>query len=74
MRKVSSQIFVKSICAKFHQNWPNGLATKCCDRQTHTQTHTRVHTYLIPGVNIFSPEMTEYKKAFVSGMKMTNNL
>ena len=56
MRKVSSQILVKSTCEKFHQNWPNGLATKCCDRHTHVQT------YLIPGVNIFSLEMTEYKK------------
>ena len=57
MRKVSSQILVVSICVKFHQNRPNGLATNCCD------THTYIHTDIphIPGVNIFSNEMTEYK-------------
>ena len=46
-----------SICVKFHQNWPNGVATNCCDR--HTDRHTDVQTYLIPGVNIFRHEMTK---------------
>ena len=34
------------------------------DTQTDTQTHrhTDAQTGLIPGVNIFSNEMTEYKK------------
>ena len=45
MRKVSSQILVVSICVKFHQNRPNGVATKCCDRHTHTQTHTHTDTH-----------------------------
>ena len=63
MRKASAQILVKSTCEKFHQNWPNGLAKKCCDRQTHVQT------YLIPGVNIFSLEMAEYKKCIFLEME-----
>ena len=60
MRKVSSQILDKVICVKFYQNRPNGAKMKGCDRQTHRQTHTQ--TGLIPGVNIFSNEMTEYNK------------
>ena len=66
MRKVSSQILVKIICVKFHQNRPEDAATKGCDRQTDTQTHRQTHTQtgLIPGVNIFSNEMTEYKNTF----------
>ena len=32
MRKVSSQILVKIICEKFHQNRPQDAATKGCDR------------------------------------------
>ena len=31
------------------------------DRHTHTHTQTDAQTGLIPGVNIFSNEMTEYK-------------
>ena len=64
MRKVSSQNLVKVICVNFHQNRPNGVAIKCCDGQTHRQTHTHTDTQtgLIPDVNIFSYEMTEYKK------------
>ena len=63
MRKVSSQILAKVICVKFHQNRPNGAKMKGCDRQTDTQTDTQTdaETGLIPGVNIFSNEMTEYK-------------
>ena len=69
MRKVSSQNLVKVICVSFHQNRPNGVAIKCCDRHTDTQTHTHTHTHthtdtqtgLILDVNIFSYEMTEYK-------------
>ena len=60
MRKVSSQILDKVICVKFHQNRPNGAKMNGCDRQTHT--HTDAQTGLIPGVNIFSYEMTEYNK------------
>ena len=56
MRKGSSQILVKVICVKFHQNRPQDAATKGCDRPTDEQTG------LIPGVNIFSNEMTEYKE------------
>ena len=59
MRKVSSQILDKVICVKFHQNRPNGAKMKGCDRQTHTKTDEQ--TGLIPGVNIFSNEMTKYK-------------
>ena len=33
------------------------MTTNCCDIQK--DTHTDVQTYLIPGVNIFSNEMTE---------------
>ena len=64
MRKVSSQNLVKVICVNFHQNRPNGVAIKCCDTQTdrHTHTHTDTQTGLILDVNIFSYEMTEYKK------------
>ena len=60
MRIVSSQNLVKVICVNFHQNWPNGVAIKCCDG--HTYRHTDTQTGLIPDVNIFSYEMTEYKK------------
>ena len=64
MRKVSSQILDKVICVKFHQNRPNGAKMKGCDRQTHRHTDTQTHTQtgLIPGVNIFSNEMTEYNE------------
>ena len=31
-------------------------------RHTHTHTHTDTQTGLVPGVNIFSNEMTEYEK------------
>ena len=43
---LSSQILVKVICVKFHQNRPEDAATKGCDRQTDTQTnrHTDTHT------------------------------
>ena len=62
MRKVSSQILDKVICVKFHQNRPNGAKMKGCDRHTDRQTDRQTHaqTGLIPGVNIFSNEMTEY--------------
>ena len=61
MRKVSSQNLVKVICVNFHQNRPNGVAIKRCDGQTYR--HTDTQTGLIPDVNIFSYEMTEYKNA-----------
>ena len=63
MRKVSSQNLVKVICVNFHQNRPNGVDTKCCDRHTHI--HTDAQTGLIPDVNIFSYEMTEYKNRLI---------
>ena len=63
MRKVSFQILDKVICVKFHHNGPNGAKMKGCDRQTHTHTQTAAQTGLIPGVNIFCNEMTEYKNA-----------
>ena len=62
MRKVSSQNLVKVICVNFHQNRPNGVEIKCCDGQTYR--HTDTQTGLVPGVNIFSNEMTEYKNNF----------
>ena len=43
MRKVSSQILVKSICVKFHQNWPNGLATNCNYRDVKVVLPRRVN-------------------------------
>ena len=61
MRKVSSQNLVKVICVNFHQNRPNGVAIKCCDRHTYTHTHTDTQTGLVLDVKIFSYEMTEYK-------------
>ena len=64
MRKVSSQNLVKVICVNFHQNRPNGVEIKCCDRHTHIHTciHTDTQTGLVLDVNIFSYEMTEYKQ------------
>ena len=46
MRKVSSQNLVKVICVNFHQNRPNGVAIKCCDRHTDTHIHTHTHTHI----------------------------
>ena len=67
LRKVSSQIFVKVMWSKFHQNRPRIVEMRGCDRQT--DTHTSTHPHIrpdaqtgVPQINIFSPEMTEYKK------------
>ena len=40
LRKVSSQNLVKIMWSKFHQNRPNSVQIKGCDRQTHTHIHT----------------------------------
>ena len=58
LRKVSSQIFVKIIWSKFHQNRPRIVEMRGCYRQTHTHTDAQMGSVW---VNIFSPEMTEYK-------------
>ena len=58
LRKVSSQIFVKIIWSMFHQNRPRIVEMRGRDRYTDILTHRRGS----PWVNIFSPEMTEYKK------------
>ena len=42
LRKVSSQNLVKIMWSKFHQNRPNSVQIKGCDRRTHTHTH--IHT------------------------------
>ena len=43
---------------KFHQNRPNCVQIKGCDRHTHIYTHTNRRTDMPrPRVNIFSPEM-----------------
>ena len=41
LRKVSSQNLVKIMWSKFHQNRPNSVQIKGCDRQTHRHTYTR---------------------------------
>ena len=42
----SSQNLFQVVCVNFHQNRPTGVATKCCDKQTHRQSHrqTQKHT------------------------------
>ena len=42
LRKVSSQNLVKIMWSKFHQNRPNSVQIKGCDRRTHIHTH--IHT------------------------------
>ena len=44
--------FYKIMWSKFHQNQLNSVQIKGCDRRTHRAR---------PGVNMFSPKMTEYK-------------
>ena len=39
LRKVSSQFSLKIMWSKFHQNRPNSVQIKGCDRQTHIHTH-----------------------------------
>ena len=62
-RKVSSQFYVKTMWSKFLQNqlklWKLKTTT---DRQTHRQTDKRTHRQGSSLDNIFTPEMTEYKK------------
>merc|ERR1712240_819126 len=56
--------------SKFHQNRPRILEMRGQDTDTHTHKHTDTHTHThilthrrgSPWVNIFSPEMTKYKK------------
>ena len=49
LRKVSSQIFVKIMWSKFHQNRPRIVEMRGRDRHTDThtdrQTHTHTHTH-----------------------------
>ena len=61
LRKVSSQIFVKTIWSKFQQNRSKSLEVIDDHRQTHRQTHRQGSSW----DNIFSPEMTEYKKKYL---------
>ena len=66
LRKVSSQIFLKVMWSKFHQNRPRIVEMRGCYRQTHTHTDAQTGS---PWVNIFSPEMTEYKNSSHVGFK-----
>ena len=62
LRKKSSQILFKVIWSKLHQNQSRIVEMRGRDR--HTDTHTHIYTDAQTGppwVNIFSPEMTEYK-------------
>jgi len=52
LRSVISFFFYKIMWSKFHQNQLNSVQIKGCDRRTHRAR---------PGVNMFSPKMTEYK-------------
>ena len=65
LRKVSSQILFKVMWSKLHQNRPRIVEMRGrdrhTDRQTDTHTHILTHRRGSPWVNIFSPEMTEYK-------------
>ena len=67
LRNVSSQIFVKIMWSKFHRNRSNSVQIKGCDRHTHRQTDRRTDRDR-PGDNIFSNEMTEYKKSSKAGL------
>ena len=58
LRKVSSQMFVKIMWSKFQQNRSKIVDIRDDDIQTHRQTHRQGSSW----GNIFSPEMTEYKK------------
>ena len=72
LRKVSSQIFVKVMWSKFHRNRSNSVQIKGAYRQTDRQTHRRTDRRTDrdrPGDNIFSYEMTEYKKVYGSCME-----
>ena len=58
LRKVSSQIFVKTMWSKFQQNRSKIVEIRDDHRHTDRQTHRQGSSW----DNIFSPEMTEYKK------------
>ena len=60
LRKVSSQIFVKTMWSKFQQNRPKTGKVRDDHRHTHIQTHRQGSFW----DNIFSPEMTEYKNMY----------
>ena len=61
MRKVSSQIFVRLFGPSFNKIGPKIWKLEATtDRHTHT--HTDAQTGIVLG-QIFSPEMTEYKKS-----------
>ena len=57
LRKVSSQIFVKTMWSKFQQNRPKTGKV----RDDHTHTLIQTHRQGSSRDKIFSPEMTEYK-------------
>ena len=64
LRRVSSQIFVKTIWSTFQQNRSKmGKLKAQTDTHTHTHAHThaRTHRQGSSWDNMFSPEMTEYK-------------
>ena len=52
MKKVSSQIFVKTMWSKFQQNRLKNVEIKDPDRHTHTHTHTQ--TGIVLGQHIQS--------------------
>ena len=58
LRKVSSQIFVKTMWFKVQQNWSKNVEIKDPYRHMHARTHRQGSSW----DSIFSPEMTEYKK------------
>ena len=47
LRKVSSQIFVKTMWSKFQQNWSKAVEIR--DDHKHTDTHTDAQTGIVLG-------------------------
>ena len=58
LRKSPVQNFNKTFQSKFHRNRPDSVDKKGCDRHMHRETN-RQGTLR---VDLFNPEMTEYKK------------
>ena len=56
---VISKLKYEILYVKFNKKWPNDFGANCFEKQTDRQIDTQ--TYLIPGINIFSHKMTEYK-------------
>ena len=62
LRKVSPQIFVKTMSFKFHKNRSKTAASRDPYRQTHRQTDRHTHRQGSSRTKIFShTEMNEYK-------------